>query len=245
MDSPERALAYAEQIETQGALVYPMRWPSVPEGEDTLRVSVSAAHTEDDINRLVTALKIARDRTGGKDTGSNQRSARRPTRRMLALAEPEFDIDETGFEIEDDSNPILTEPISAADSARLPNVGDLVDFDGEPADGTGRTMIIQQARMEIVEDEHPWSDVEDDDLSEVSRGAPDNAPDSASGFELMDDAPPNGDEPVAPTIADDGDSVPPEETAPEPVTVDGAGESRRRKRKRMRRKSRARGTRVD
>jgi hypothetical protein len=51
----------------------------VPKGKAMLRVSVSAAHADDDIYRLVNAFKVARDKVSGKGTGKvTRREAKRP-----------------------------------------------------------------------------------------------------------------------------------------------------------------------
>ena len=75
----DKALAYSEALEHQGMLVHPMRYPTVPKGKAMLRVSVSAAHADDDIYRLVNAFKVARDKVSGKGTGKvTRREAKRP-----------------------------------------------------------------------------------------------------------------------------------------------------------------------
>jgi 8-amino-7-oxononanoate synthase len=75
----EKALQYSEELEHQGMLVHPMRYPTVPKGKAMLRVSVSAAHTDDDVYRLVNAFKAARDKVSGKGTGKvTRREAKRP-----------------------------------------------------------------------------------------------------------------------------------------------------------------------
>jgi 8-amino-7-oxononanoate synthase len=52
----ETALAAAEALAERGLLVPAVRPPTVPEGAARLRVSLSAAHTESDVDRLVDAL---------------------------------------------------------------------------------------------------------------------------------------------------------------------------------------------
>ncbi len=54
-DSGE-ALAIAEQLEKQGILVTAIRPPTVPANTARLRVTLSAAHTEEDVNKLLEAL---------------------------------------------------------------------------------------------------------------------------------------------------------------------------------------------
>lgn len=74
-----KALQFSEILEHQGMLVHPLRFPTVPKGKAILRISVSAAHTDDDIYRLVNAFKAARDKVSGKGTGKvTRREAKRP-----------------------------------------------------------------------------------------------------------------------------------------------------------------------
>ncbi len=239
MDSPEQALFYGEQLEAAGMLAQPMRWPSVPEGEDTLRISLSAAHTDEDLSRLVAALKVARDRTVGKDTSNvNQRSARRPTRTSLEAEDAAFELDETGFETEDDSHPSFAEPMLAADSGRLPNAGDLEDF--EPAPPSSGTTIIHSSRVAEEQPESAWPEVADDgDLREVPEPEP-------TGFEVLpEDAEADTDSSVQAT-SESGRTLPPEPVPDEvadPViaNIDGTRRTGKHTRKRTRRRTRMRG----
>lgn len=128
----------AEEIEKQGILTYAMRWPSVPQGMDTLRVSVSAAHTDDDMSRLATALRVARDRMGGKETTILvKREAKRPTHQNLDVADA-GDLDESAFA---GGNEGLEEPISAVDSQKLPPTDAALDDFAAMPGGAGDTMI--------------------------------------------------------------------------------------------------------
>jgi 8-amino-7-oxononanoate synthase len=56
---PERAVALSKRLEEQGLLVPAIRPPSVPAGTSRLRISVTAGHTEADVQRLVEALQQA------------------------------------------------------------------------------------------------------------------------------------------------------------------------------------------
>jgi 8-amino-7-oxononanoate synthase len=58
MGAPERAMAVADALFAQGFFVPAIRPPTVPEGTSQLRVSLSAAHTPDDVRGL--AASIAR-----------------------------------------------------------------------------------------------------------------------------------------------------------------------------------------
>lgn len=50
------ALALSEALEARGLLVTAIRPPTVPEGEARLRVTFSASHTLDDVDRLLHGL---------------------------------------------------------------------------------------------------------------------------------------------------------------------------------------------
>ena len=54
------ALALSRALEDEGLLVTAIRPPTVPEGEARLRVTLSAAHTETDVDRLLRALAKSR-----------------------------------------------------------------------------------------------------------------------------------------------------------------------------------------
>lgn len=53
---PHRALAAAEQLREHGLLVVAVRPPTVPPGTSRLRVTVSAAHTDEQVEQLLAAL---------------------------------------------------------------------------------------------------------------------------------------------------------------------------------------------
>ena len=55
--SSEAALNLAEGLRRQGIWVPAIRPPTVPDGEARLRISLSAAHTPDDVERLLAALQ--------------------------------------------------------------------------------------------------------------------------------------------------------------------------------------------
>jgi 8-amino-7-oxononanoate synthase len=54
---PERALSLAGALRGLGLLVPAIRPPTVPEGTARLRISLAAAHTDDDVAALVNAMK--------------------------------------------------------------------------------------------------------------------------------------------------------------------------------------------
>jgi 8-amino-7-oxononanoate synthase len=57
----QAAMALSARLQTHGLLVPAIRPPSVPEGTARLRVSLTAGHTEEDVQRLITALKASWD----------------------------------------------------------------------------------------------------------------------------------------------------------------------------------------
>jgi 8-amino-7-oxononanoate synthase len=54
--STNRALAWSQALESAGILVTAIRPPTVPEGTARLRITLSAAHQEADLDRLLDAL---------------------------------------------------------------------------------------------------------------------------------------------------------------------------------------------
>jgi 8-amino-7-oxononanoate synthase len=52
----ERALSWSQSLESVGIQVIAIRPPTVPEGTARLRITLSAAHTDTDLNRLLDAL---------------------------------------------------------------------------------------------------------------------------------------------------------------------------------------------
>ncbi|TDK23105.1 8-amino-7-oxononanoate synthase [Luteimonas aestuarii] len=58
------ALAMSASLERDGFWVAAIRPPTVPEGRARLRVTLSAAHTDADVDALVDALAVARNRVG-------------------------------------------------------------------------------------------------------------------------------------------------------------------------------------
>ena len=53
----QAAVDLSRRLEGHGLLVPAIRPPSVPEGTSRLRISLSAGHTESDIDRLVEAFR--------------------------------------------------------------------------------------------------------------------------------------------------------------------------------------------
>ncbi len=60
LGNPNVTMHLAQSLRDQGIFVPGIRPPSVPEGESLLRISLSYAHTEDHINRLVGAMRELR-----------------------------------------------------------------------------------------------------------------------------------------------------------------------------------------
>lgn len=56
LESPDRAVHVAGQLEENGYLVGAIRPPSVPDGTSRLRISLSSAHTVDDVERLAAII---------------------------------------------------------------------------------------------------------------------------------------------------------------------------------------------
>ncbi|MCB9894298.1 MAG: aminotransferase class I/II-fold pyridoxal phosphate-dependent enzyme [Planctomycetes bacterium] len=137
--SPDEALFLAAEVEQYGILVQPMRYPTVGEGKDCLRISVTAAHTEEDISRLVQAVKKARNSTAQKKTdGLTRRMNKRPTHQSLDIAQAPA-ADEMG---DFDDHP-ASQSMTAVDSSRLPPASEVSDFrpeDEEPS--AGDTLMI-------------------------------------------------------------------------------------------------------
>ncbi|MCA8945210.1 MAG: 8-amino-7-oxononanoate synthase, partial [Planctomycetes bacterium] len=145
MNSPEEAMFISHEVEFHGILVHPMRWPTVPEGKDCLRISVTAAHSEEDIARLVEALKKARSSTAKKKTdGLTRRQSKRPTHQSLETSAPQqadsFDGDDFGGFGDLDRHP-GEQTMSAEDSSRLPPASEVNDFHQSPA-SAGDTLIM-------------------------------------------------------------------------------------------------------
>jgi len=62
--SAVRALAWSRHLDDQGILVTPIRPPTVPEGQARLRITLSAAHSEAQVERLLRALATLPGRDG-------------------------------------------------------------------------------------------------------------------------------------------------------------------------------------
>ena len=59
MDSESQALTIANRVEDQGMLIIPIRPPTVPAGTSRLRITLTANHSNDDVDALLDALKQA------------------------------------------------------------------------------------------------------------------------------------------------------------------------------------------
>jgi 8-amino-7-oxononanoate synthase len=61
------ALAIAAGLEAQGLWVPAIRPPTVPSGSARLRITLSAAHSQDDVGRLLSGLAFTARRIGGTE----------------------------------------------------------------------------------------------------------------------------------------------------------------------------------
>jgi 8-amino-7-oxononanoate synthase len=59
LGEPDRALAWMHRLDAQGIVVQAIRPPTVPPGTARLRITVSAAHTEAQVDRLLDGLVAA------------------------------------------------------------------------------------------------------------------------------------------------------------------------------------------
>ena len=57
----ERAVSFSRLLLDEGIFISAIRPPAVPDGKSRLRITVSAAHTEEDVARCVASLKHVRD----------------------------------------------------------------------------------------------------------------------------------------------------------------------------------------
>lgn len=57
--SPQRAVALSEGLQARGIWVPAIRYPTVPKGEDRLRITLSATHCKQDIDVLIDALLLS------------------------------------------------------------------------------------------------------------------------------------------------------------------------------------------
>ena len=57
LQSPDRAVDVARQLEQEGFLVAAIRPPTVPEGTSRLRITLSSGHQVEDVERLANALR--------------------------------------------------------------------------------------------------------------------------------------------------------------------------------------------
>lgn len=57
--SPQRAVALSEGLKQRGIWLPAIRYPTVPKGEDRLRITLSATHSKQDIDVLIDALSLA------------------------------------------------------------------------------------------------------------------------------------------------------------------------------------------
>lgn len=205
VQSPEEALFISHEVEFNGILVHPMRWPTVPEGKDCLRISITAAHTEEDLGRLLEALKKARNATAKKKTdGLTRRQSKRPTHASLetSLAPPSDDFGGFG----DFDNHPDDSVMSAQDSSRLPPPDEVNDFDSGTFPATaGDTLIVNPGdkASEAPTKPVPKADLESEEI-QAQEGA------EEAGEEVVEEAAEAGEdknEPVKDEADSDGEST--------------------------------------
>lgn len=230
--TPEQAMQMANDVEFHGILVHPMRWPTVAQGRDCLRLSVTAAHSEDDIGRLVEALKRARNGLAKKKTdGLTRRVTKRPTHQQLETSAMPAMTD--GFD-EFDEHPD-DGMMSAVDSNRLPPPSEISDFSPEPASSAGDTLIMEPENP--PGNENPTRPVETsvEDAKPAEEAVSEDAQDSPEATDSDEEAPAL-DSAELPEAA--GETLAPE-TAVElqdPVIADIEGGTKKRNRKTAARK---------
>ncbi|MBZ0136520.1 MAG: 8-amino-7-oxononanoate synthase [Planctomycetes bacterium] len=225
--SPEQATHMANDIEFHGILVHPMRWPTVAEGRDCLRVSVTAAHTDEDIGRVVDAIKKSRDGLTRKKTdGLTRRQNKRPTHQQLDTSEmPLVD----GFDDFDDHPDDGF--MSAHDSSRLPPP-DQVDEIASQSASASDTMIVNPEP--VGGNDSPTRPVDKAGIEEEQEEEQEEAHEQESPE--TDDEPESGFPDVA--GSEPGETLAPETAAElqDPVIADIEGGTKKRGRKSTARK---------
>lgn len=236
VEGPEEAMFISGEVEFHGVLIHPMRWPTVPKDRNCLRVSITAAHTEEDISRMVEALKRARNSMAKKKTdGLTRRVSRRPTEQRLDAVQAPAADDFGDFDQLPGEN-----MMSASDSSKLPPPSQVTDFAPEDeVAAPGDTMIAQEgfagndkptAPIEKNSEETPTKVAVVPESEEESK--PDEAPATATVEEDIQEEFPTDDEP-----SPSGATLAPEamELA-DPVIAEIEGGTKKRPRKTSRHK---------
>ena len=223
--TPEQAMHMANDVEFHGILAQPMRWPTVAKGQDCLRISITAAHTEDEIGRLVEALKRARDGLAKKKTdGLTRRQSKRPTHNTLETAEmPMADDDFTDF----DDHP--TEGVmSAQDSSRLPPPEEVAELNEVPEQSSGDTIIVNPDNPPGNDEPTKLVDKSEPDDKETDDEPSEDQPATKETADKTDDK----------TGEEAGDTLAPETSVElqDPVIADIEGGTKKRGRKTATRK---------
>ena len=204
--NPQEALFLGGEIEAQGILVQPMRYPTVGEGKDCLRISISAGHTEEDLERLTTALKRSRNAVAKKKTdGLTRRQNKRPTHQSLEMVQAPVTNDDFG---DFDDHP-SSQGMSAVDSSRLPPPQEVSDFrDADEAPDAGETLMVNPT--EFAGNDAPTAPIDKSEAeNETSAGAADEKKDEPTDT-------------VAGSGKDDAAEEAPPEPAPEAPATDSS-----------------------
>ncbi|MCB9934758.1 MAG: 8-amino-7-oxononanoate synthase [Planctomycetes bacterium] len=234
VESPEEAMFISGEVEFHGVLIHPMRWPTVPRDKSCLRVSITAAHTEEDISRMVDALKKARNSMAKKKTdGLTRRVSRRPTEQQLETMHAASDDDFGDF----DQHP-GDGMMSAADSSKLPPPDQVSDFSSDNLMTTaGDTMIAEEGFAGNDRPTAPLEKKSDETPTEPVASRPEEDPQEPDPARISEPEEIQEELPVDDEPAPSGATLAPEAMELEdPVIAEIEGGTKKRQRKTARQK---------